>query len=91
MKNSYADRVGEKETMEFTSEHIITKENDGERKTKISEIEKINETQNNFFIKLTNGTSFIISKKGIDNWELIKTKWEELKIPLFENLSWEWK
>ncbi|WP_299781494.1 YcxB family protein [uncultured Formosa sp.] len=91
VKNSYAKRIGEKETMEFNSEFIMTKDKTGEGKTKISEIEKINETKDNFFIKLSNGASFIVSKKGINNIELIKSKWEELKIPISEHLSWEWK
>lgn len=91
VKNSYAKRIGEKETMEFNSEFIITKDKTGEGKTKISEIEKINETKDNFFIKLSNGSSFIVSKKGINNIKLIKNKWKELKIPISEHLSWEWK
>lgn len=91
VQNSYAKRIGETETMEFTSEYLITEYKTGEGKTKISEIDKINETQNNFFIKLTNGSSFIISKNGIENLEQIKKKWNELNIPIYENLNWEWK
>ena len=91
VKNNYAKRIGEKETMEFNSEYIITEDKTGEGKTKISEIEKISETQNNFFIKLSNGSSFIVSKNGINNIELIKKKWNDLNIPVSENLSWEWK
>ena len=91
VKNSYSKRIGEKETMEINSEFIITEDKTGEGKTKISEIEIINETKDNFFIKLSNGSSFIVSKKGINNIELIKKKWKELNIPLSENLTWEWK
>jgi hypothetical protein len=91
VKNSYAKRIGEKETMEFNSEFIITENRTGEGKTKISEIEKINETKDNFFIILSNGSTFIISKNGINNIELIKKKWKELRIPISEHLSWEWK
>ena len=91
VKNSYAKRIGEKETMEFNSEYIITEDKTGEGKTKISEVEKINETKDNFFIKLSNGSSFIVSKNGIINIELIKKKWKELNIPISENLTWEWK
>ncbi|WP_298419464.1 YcxB family protein [uncultured Kordia sp.] len=89
VKNTYAKRIGEKETMEFTSEYIITEDKAGEGKMKISEVEKINETQANFFIRLSNGAALIISKKGIDNLEEIKNKWKELKIPISENLSWK--
>tara|TARA_R110002126_G_C10180744_1_gene474929 strand:+ start:33 stop:566 length:534 start_codon:yes stop_codon:yes gene_type:complete len=91
VKNTYSKRIGEKETMEFTSEFIITEDKTGEGKTKISEVELINETTENFFIKLSNGSSIIISKKGIKNIKEIKIKWKELDIPLSESLSWEWK
>ena len=91
VKNSYSKRIGERETMEINSEFIITEDKTGEGKTKISEIEIINETKDNFFIKLSNGSSFIISKKGITDTDLIKKKWKELNISISENLSWEWK
>ena len=91
VKDSYFKRIGEKETMEITSEYIITEDKTGEGKTKISEIEKVNETKNNFFIKLSNGSSFIVPKNGIENLEHIKSKWKELNIPISENLDWEWK
>lgn len=91
VKNSYVKKIGEKQTMEFTPEYIIVEDKTGEGKTKISEIEKIDETQNNFFIKLSNGSSFVVSKNGIDNMEQIRKKWKELNIPVFEKLDWEWK
>ncbi len=91
VKNSYSNRIGAKETIEFNSELLITEDKTGEGKTKISAIEKINETKDNFFIKLSNGSSFIVSKKGLDNIELLKKKWTELNIPISENLTWEWK
>ena len=90
VKNSYAKRIGEKETMEFTPEYIITEDKTGEGKTNISEVEKISETKNNFFIKLSNGSSFIVSKDEIKNLNEIKNKWKELNIPVSENLDWEW-
>ncbi|CAA0160392.1 YcxB family protein [Tenacibaculum maritimum] len=90
VQNSYSKRIGQRETMEFNSEFVITEDKTGEGKTKISEIEKINEIKNNFFIKLSNGSSFIISKKGIKNIDLIKNEWKELNIPISENLTWEW-
>ncbi|WP_044400160.1 YcxB family protein [Lacinutrix sp. Hel_I_90] len=91
VKNNYSKNIGEKQTMEFTAEYLITEDKTGEGKTKISETEQIDETQNNFFIKLSNGSSFVVSKNGIDNLEQIKKKWNELNIPISENLDWEWK
>lgn len=91
VKKNYQNRLGEKETMEFTSDYIITEDKTNEGKTKISDIEKINETQNNFFIKLSNGSSFIISKKEIDNLDNIKLRWKALNIPISDHLEWEWK
>ncbi len=90
VKNAYSARIGEKETMEFTPEFLITEDKTGQGKTKISEIEKIHEIENNFFVKLSNGSSFIISKRGMYNIDEIKGKWNDLNIPMSENLSWEW-
>ena len=90
IKNSYAKRIGEKETMEFTSDLLITEDKTGQGKTKLSEIECVNETLNNFFIKLSNGSSFIISKKGLNNLDQLREKWKALNIPIIEHLNWEW-
>ncbi|KZS40090.1 hypothetical protein AWE51_25480 [Aquimarina aggregata] len=91
VRQSYNGRIGEKETIEFTSEYVITQDKTGEGKTKLSEIDKVNETKNNFFIKLTNGTSFIVPKNEPENINLIKDKLNELNISINENLDWEWK
>ena len=90
IKNSYSKRIGEKETMEFTSEYLITEDKTGQGKTKLSEIECVNEVPNNFFIRLSNGSSFIISKKGLKNLDQLKDKWKELNIQVIEHMNWEW-
>jgi hypothetical protein len=91
VKSIYAKRIGEKESMEFTSDYLITEDKTGQGKTKLSEIECINEVSGNFFIKLSNGSSFIVSKKGLENLDQLKGKWKMLDIPIIEHLSWEWK
>jgi hypothetical protein len=90
IKNSYSKRIGQKESIEFTSEYLITEDNTGQAKTKLSEIECINEVQNNFFIKLSNGSSYIVSKKGIKNLDEFKEKCKTLNIPIIEYLNWKW-
>ena len=90
IKSSYSKRIGEKETMEFTSDYLITEDKTGQGKTKLSEIECVNEIPNNFFIKLSNGSSFIVSKKGLKNLDELKRKWKALNIPVIEHLNWEW-
>ncbi len=89
IKSSYSKRIGEKETMEFTSDYLITEDKTGQGKTKLSEIECINEIPNNFFIKLSNNSSFIVSKKELKNIDDLKEKWKSLNIPIIEHLNWE--
>jgi len=90
VKNNYAIRIGKKEIMEFNSDFIITKDTTGERKTNLSEVVQINETRRNFFIKLSDGSSFIVSKNESINIASVKRKWKEMNIPVSENLTWEW-
>ncbi|WP_324026201.1 YcxB family protein [Maribacter sp. BPC-D8] len=87
---NYSKRIGEKETIEFSAENMITEDKNGIGKFKISDIEKINETQNNFFIKLLDGSSVIVSKNGIENSERFKNKFKELNIPIVKHLSRKW-
>ncbi|MCF8714524.1 YcxB family protein [Joostella atrarenae] len=90
IKSTYSKRIGEKETMEFTPDYLITEDKTGQGKTKLSEIECVNEIPNNFFIKLSNGSSFIVSKKGLANLDEFKKKWKALNIPIIEHLNWKW-
>ena len=41
VKNSYAKRIGEKETMEFNSEYLITEDKTGEGKPKFLKLKKL--------------------------------------------------
>ncbi|WP_405246874.1 YcxB family protein [Cellulophaga sp. Asnod2-G02] len=90
VRNSYAKRIGEKENIEFTSDYLITEDKTGQGKTKLSEIECVNEVPNNFFIKLSNGSSFIVSKKGLENLDQLKNEWKALNISIIEHLDWKW-
>ena len=90
VKNSYAKRIGEKENMEFTSDYLITEDKTGQSKIKRSEIECVNEVPNNFFIKLSNGSSFIVSKKGLVNIDQFKDECKALNITIIEHLDWKW-
>ena len=90
IRQTYKQRIGEKEHMEFTSDYLLTEDKSGYGKTKISQIECVNEIPNNFFIKLSNGSSFIISKNGLENLDGVRRKWEELSIPINEYMSWKW-
>ena len=89
VKKAYTTRFGKKETLEFTSDYIISETTVGEGKIKINAVEVINEIENIFFIKLSNNSSIIIPKKDIDI-KNFKEKCEELNIPISDQLSWKW-
>lgn len=91
IKQNYSKRIGKKQTIEFSFEELIVHDNMGESKTKISEIEKVDEIPNAYFIKLRNDTTLIIPKKDIEDINLLKEKFRLLNFKIIENLSWRWE
>lgn len=87
---NYSKRFGQLESLEINSDHIFAKDKTGEGKINISEIENVSETQNHFFIKITTGVSLIIPKTKIKNSQEIKSKFENLKIPIIDETNWKW-
>lgn len=90
VKKDYANKIGKLETIAFENEYLIANTKSGVGKIKLLEIEIINETQNNFFINISNNSTLIIPKRGIENIELVKQKWKDLKIPMADYLFWKW-
>ena len=90
VKRDNSNRIGELETIEFENDYLITNTKIGAGKIKVSEIQVINETQDNFFINILNNPTLIIPKRGIENIELVKQKWKDLKVPMADYLSWKW-
>ncbi|MCD4792252.1 MAG: YcxB family protein [Bacteroidales bacterium] len=91
IKENYKNRFGETEDVEFGSEYIYTKSKIGEGKVFLKEIEKINETSNHFFLKISTGMSLIIPKREINDITELREKFQTLGFTINDELNWNWK
>ncbi len=87
INTNYSDRFGETTELEFSSDHIYSKENAGEGKILFSEIEQLCETATHLYVMITNGMSLIIPKKQIDNIDEIKEIFKTKNIPLNQQIE----
>ena len=91
IEENYQKRFGEIEKLEFTKDHIYTKDKTGEGKIKLKEIEGISETKNHFFLKISTGMFLMIPKREIDSLEIIRTEFKAIGLEIIDELNWEWK
>ena len=78
IRENYANRFDELEYLEINNETIFSKDKVGESIISISEIEKIDETERHFFVKMSGGVSLIIPKYKIENPNDVHSKFELL-------------
>jgi len=87
---NYKNRFGLESQIEFVDDFVIVKDKTGEGKIKIEEIEKVDNLENHIFIKVSTGTSLIITKQKIDNSALI-TEWMKSKsVSVNDYKNWKW-
>ena len=91
----YKNRFEKPIELTFGKDNISSKDYSGEGKMKLSEIEKINEIRNYFYIKFTTGVSHIIPKQKIEKSNEVKKFLKDLakkhNIPYQTELEWQWK
>ena len=78
IKENYSYRFGEKAYIEINNQTIFAKDKIGEGTINISEIEKIDETEKHFFVKMKSGVSLIIPKYKIQTSDEVRGKFEAL-------------
>jgi len=86
---NYSKRFGQIETIEIKEDSIFSKDKAGELKIYISEIEKIDETQNHFFLKISTGLSLIIPKNEINNSNELRQKFKSMGLTLNNETNWK--
>jgi len=84
IRDNYSNRFGETEYLEIRDDVIFTKDKVGEGTINISEIEKVDETEKYFFVKITSGVSLIIPKYKIANSNNVRKKFESLGFAINE-------
>lgn len=90
IRTNYANRFNEVSSIEISKNQIIAKDVSGEGRVGISEVEKVSETINHFFLLLKSGDSLIIPKAQLPNESELKSEFRSRNICIENELEWEW-
>lgn len=91
IKENYSKRFGQIEALEINNDYIFSKDKTGEGKINISEIERVDETDNHFFLKISTGLSLIIPKKELENVDELRENFKEIRLTVNNETNWTWK
>lgn len=91
VKENYSQRFGKSEVVEIHGDSITTKDSSGEGKIYISEIDRVDETNNHFFLKLSTGLSLLIPKAELANVNGVRDKFTEIGLQVNNEINWTWK
>lgn len=91
IKENYSKQIGLIVTLEFNDHAIFSKDKAGEGKINLSEIEKIDETDHHFFLKISTGHSLLIPKDKLNNIDELRMKFKALGLKVNDETNWEWK
>ncbi len=88
---NYKNRIDIITSIEFESDYVTSINKTGEGKIKTSELRKLIELRNHFFIELNDKQTLIIPKMAIAEIERFKKKIVDLNISYEDSITWEWK
>ena len=91
IRENYSNRFNKQEYIEINNETIFAKDKVGESTINISEIERIDETEKHFFVKITTGVSLIIPKYKIQNPDDVRAKFESLGFSTNKVVNKKWR
>ncbi len=95
VKETYKNRINKPGSVEFTDGFILLKDDTGEGKTDINQLEKITELPGHIFVKLKAGLSIILAKDKIEDAPAVVTYLKalaaQLGIPYNPELDWKWR
>ncbi|WP_298516915.1 YcxB family protein [uncultured Kordia sp.] len=89
VRNTHSKRFGQTEHMEISADSIIIKNTIGEGKIKTSEIKKIDETKDYFFLKISTDDLFFIPKKELTNTDALRMKFKEIGFTINDQTNLE--
>lgn len=90
IRETYEPSFGEPIVVELGDEYIRTKDRIGEGKYKLSEFLEVNELPDYFFLRLYTNLSLIIPKKEVTDVDVLRAKFEEIKLKVNDFRQWKW-
>jgi hypothetical protein len=91
----FKNRFGQTAVVKFTDCFIETSDTTGESKINLTELEKITETGDHFYLQIRTGGHLIIPKAKLDDLNAVRQELkricEKLSIDFIEDLKWRWK
>ena len=87
IKENYHKRFGQTEVLEINDDHLFMEDKTGEGKINLKEIEKVDETVDHFFMKISTGVSVIIPKDRVDNINELINQFEKIGLKVDKHLD----
>ncbi len=87
---NYSTKIGEEEIIEINKDHIFIKDNTGEGKFELSEVDSLIEVQEHLYIQLNIGTALVTPKDQVSNYSEVIDKFKSLNIPIVDETNWKW-
>ncbi|MGB0915103.1 MAG: hypothetical protein ACPGVI_03480 [Crocinitomicaceae bacterium] len=87
---NYSTKIGEEEIIEIDQKSIFIKDNTGEGKFDLSEVESLIEVQEHLYIKLNIGTALVTPKDQVTNYQEVINKFKSLNLPIVDETNWKW-
>lgn len=93
IKQAFKDKIGKPCEVEFTDDTVFTKDNSGEGKLGLQDIEEIYETEAYYFIRFNTEESLILPKNRLPESkfkEALNDMVNRYSIAFIEELNWKW-
>jgi hypothetical protein len=87
---NYTKRFGQPATLEFTEGQIRTKDKFSEGSINLVELERIDETGEHFFLKISTGHSLIIPKSQLADAAVVRQELKKICPKYVDAIGWKW-
>ncbi|EDP98245.1 YcxB family protein [Kordia algicida OT-1] len=90
VKENYSQYFNTTETLEILPDYILVQNKIGEGNVNLSEVVRVNEIQEYFFVEISIGNAFIIPKRELTQVDALRTKFKEVGLKVITNNAWKW-
>lgn len=94
IREHYRQVIGRESTLTIADGHILTRNEAGEGRTKLAEVEGIVEIADHVLIVLRSSATFVLPKQQIDDAQLrevLRVISEATELPVQQRLDWKWR